>query len=254
MPVRKGIFLGLLLLCRLSADAQTPELLIQPQTQHIDVDSTAAVQVVVNGVRELHAFSVRIAYDPLVVRCAAVRDKGFLGSMTLFFSKIDTLAGEIRVDEALLGQGGVSGSGVLLEFDMQGARNGTSALHFTTADLRDTANALIPASVHDGEIQVGDATGVAMNRNTDVSVPQALVYPNPFNPRTVVSSQLPAASNVKLVIYDMLGRKVAVLVNEWRPAGHYSDTFDATGLSSGVYLLRVTLAGSSTVTRIMLLK
>ncbi len=39
-------------------------------------------------------------------------------------------------------------------------------------------------------------------------------YPNPFNPTTVVSSQLPAASNVRVVVYDLLGREVAVLVNE----------------------------------------
>jgi hypothetical protein len=68
-------------------------------------------------------------------------------------------------------------------------------------------------------------------------------YPNPFNPKTVVSSQLPVASNVKLVVYDMLGREVAVLVSERRAAGRYQDTFDASRLASGVYFYRMT-AGS----------
>jgi len=64
-------------------------------------------------------------------------------------------------------------------------------------------------------------------------------YPNPFNPRTVVSSQLPVASNVKLVVYDVLGRQVAVLVDEKRTAGRYQDTFDGSALASGVYFYRL---------------
>ena len=77
-------------------------------------------------------------------------------------------------------------------------------------------------------------------------------YPNPFNPRTVVSSQLPVASNVKLVIYDVLGREVAVLVNERRAAGSYQDNFDGSGLASGLYICRLT-AGSFVQSRAMLL-
>jgi hypothetical protein len=77
-------------------------------------------------------------------------------------------------------------------------------------------------------------------------------YPNPFNPKTVVSSQLPEASNVKLVVYNVLGQEVAVLVNEQRAAGRYQDTFDASGLSSGIYIYRLT-AGSYIQTRTMVL-
>ncbi len=77
-------------------------------------------------------------------------------------------------------------------------------------------------------------------------------YPNPFNPTTVVSFQLPVASNVKIVVYDILGREVKVLVNESKPAGTYSIRFDASALASGTYLYRLT-AGSYTETRRMIL-
>ena len=77
-------------------------------------------------------------------------------------------------------------------------------------------------------------------------------YPNPFNPTTVVSSQLPVASNVRLVIYDLLGREVSVLVNERRAAGSYEDVFDASELSSGVYIYRLT-AGQYVESRKMIL-
>ena len=77
-------------------------------------------------------------------------------------------------------------------------------------------------------------------------------YPNPFNPRTVVSSQLPVASHVKLVVYDVLGREVGLLVNEGRAAGSYQDSFDGSGLASGVYFYRLT-AGSFVQSRKMVL-
>jgi hypothetical protein len=72
-------------------------------------------------------------------------------------------------------------------------------------------------------------------------------YPNPFNPTTVVRYQLPAlpagrqvACNVELRIYDMLGREVALLVDEPQVPGSYEVRVDASGLSSGVYLYRLT--------------
>jgi hypothetical protein len=77
-------------------------------------------------------------------------------------------------------------------------------------------------------------------------------YPNPFNPKTVVSCQLPAASSVRLVVYDLLGREVAVLLDEERPPGAYSITFDASNFASGVYFYRLT-AGEYVAIRKMLL-
>jgi parallel beta-helix repeat protein len=77
-------------------------------------------------------------------------------------------------------------------------------------------------------------------------------YPNPFNPRTAVRSQLPVASWVRLVVYDLLGREVAVVVNERRAAGRYEDIFDASGLASGLYIYRL-VAGLFTASRVMVL-
>jgi phosphatidylserine/phosphatidylglycerophosphate/cardiolipin synthase-like enzyme len=77
-------------------------------------------------------------------------------------------------------------------------------------------------------------------------------HPNPFNPKTVVSCQWPVASRVRLVVYDMLGREVATLLDAERAAGRYEVTFDATGLSSGVYVYRLT-AGEYVMSHTMLL-
>ena len=75
-------------------------------------------------------------------------------------------------------------------------------------------------------------------------------YPNPFNPRTWIrysvptqsgrDGQVPGLSDVKITVYDMLGREVGVLVNERKPAGTYEVAFDGTGLASGMYVYRLT--------------
>ncbi|MBC8044257.1 MAG: T9SS type A sorting domain-containing protein [Rhizobacter sp.] len=77
-------------------------------------------------------------------------------------------------------------------------------------------------------------------------------YPNPFNPSTTIQFSLPAAAQVSLKIYDVLGRTVTTLVNERRPAGVHTATFNANRLSSGVYFYRLQ-AGTSMQTRKMLL-
>ena len=63
-------------------------------------------------------------------------------------------------------------------------------------------------------------------------------FPNPFNPATAISYQLPAKSLVTLKIYDLLGKEVAVLVDGIRSHGAYTVHWDATGLPSGTYLCR----------------
>ena len=94
-----------------------------------------------------------------------------------------------------------------------------------------------------GQREIADLPG-------DVTLHQN--YPNPFNPTTQISYEIPEASHVRLEVFDMSGRRVALLVDEGRPAGAHIVHFDADGLSSGVYVSRLQ-AGSHTVTRRMTL-
>jgi Secretion system C-terminal sorting domain len=65
-------------------------------------------------------------------------------------------------------------------------------------------------------------------------------YPNPFNPSTTITYSVPLTGEVALKVYDLLGREVSVLVNEWKAPGSYSVQFNANGLGSGVYMYRLT--------------
>ncbi|MCW8803918.1 MAG: T9SS type A sorting domain-containing protein, partial [Ignavibacteriaceae bacterium] len=73
-------------------------------------------------------------------------------------------------------------------------------------------------------------------------------YPNPFNPVTHIKYQVPSTSQVSIKIYDLIGREVAVIVDEVKEVGTYEIKFDARNLASGVYLYRM-IAGNFTSVR-----
>jgi hypothetical protein len=77
-------------------------------------------------------------------------------------------------------------------------------------------------------------------------------YPNPFNPNTIIGFNLPNKSFVELKVYDILGREVAIILNEEKNAGLNEVLFNASSLSSGVYLYRLR-AGNFIQTRKMIL-
>jgi hypothetical protein len=64
-------------------------------------------------------------------------------------------------------------------------------------------------------------------------------YPNPFNPSTVINYDIPQDSRVTLKVYDMLGQEVATLVDDFKTAGRYNITFNASHLSTGVYIYQL---------------
>jgi len=108
-------------------------------------------------------------------------------------------------------------------------------------------------------LQLPSLTGVAPTKGSGIPESYGLSqnYPNPFNPTTAISYQVSAASNVKLVVYDVLGREVAVLVNERKAPGRYEVSFDASGLGTGVYFCRMTsdgMQGRALVRKMLLLK
>ncbi len=94
------------------------------------------------------------------------------------------------------------------------------------------------------------------NKNSQVPMHYNLSqnYPNPFNPSTEIRFQIANSGLVTLKIYDVLGREVKTLVNEYKPAGIYNIKFDASNFPSGVYFYKLTSKNFSTVKKMILLK
>ncbi|MBL1212733.1 MAG: T9SS C-terminal target domain-containing protein [Ignavibacteriae bacterium] len=79
-------------------------------------------------------------------------------------------------------------------------------------------------------------------------------YPNPFNPTTTIKYQIPNAGNVSLKIYDVLGAELMTLVNTTQSEGRYEVKFDASQLSSGVYIYRIQANDYAASKKMILLK
>ncbi len=80
------------------------------------------------------------------------------------------------------------------------------------------------------------------------------VFPNPFNPTTMINFALPQAGKVTLTVFDITGREVATLVNGELPIGHHSFVFDGEGLASGIYFYELTTDGFSDTKKMVLVK
>lgn len=79
-------------------------------------------------------------------------------------------------------------------------------------------------------------------------------YPNPFNPSTTLSFAIPSEGNVSLIIYDVLGNKVAELENGFKSAGNYSYLFDASNLISGIYFYTISTNNFTATKKMLLMK
>ena len=130
--------------------------------------------------------------------------------------------------------------------------NGVNGADETSEDLDNTfaaGEAPTPNAPHPGATAIGDdqefiPTEYALYQN----------FPNPFNPRTVISWQFAVSSSVNLVVFDLTGQQVAVLINEIQPAGKHQVEFDASGLASGVYLYKLEAARFVEIRKMILMK
>jgi hypothetical protein len=119
--------------------------------------------------------------------------------------------------------------------------------YYDTLDCSYKAGVNLATAGTDGKI-IGDTRWTFKGMTTGVQpatnqVPGEFAlkqnYPNPFNPKTKIALSVPRVSDVKLEVFDVLGRRVATLVDETKQVGEYAIDFDASNLGSGVYICRL---------------
>ena len=178
--------------------------------------------------------------DPVIM--STTPDSGPYGEFTI--SSDGTSDNAIRVDDE---HSGVSYSG------------GDPGTVFAVGERLDFVRGVVWYTYSNFKLEPGsfDDIGMVINTaNEEDGLPASFAldqnYPNPFNPSTQISYSIATSGQVLLEVFDVLGRQVATLVNTNQSVGTHTVTFDATDLSSGLYVYRLT-SGSKLQTKKMLL-
>ncbi|RKY97224.1 MAG: hypothetical protein DRQ13_04930 [Ignavibacteriae bacterium] len=110
----------------------------------------------------------------------------------------------------------------------------------------------------------GDPVSVERENETEMIPKEILLYPaypNPFNPTTTIKFTIPSVDthdrmSVRLIVYDLLGKEVATLLNQEKPAGEYELEFNADkyNLSSGTYIIVLNTLGAFITRKVLLIK
>ncbi|MCZ7554853.1 MAG: T9SS type A sorting domain-containing protein [Bacteroidia bacterium] len=153
--------------------------------------------------------------------------------------------------------------------DIQGVSTGTADYEFM---VRKERSGIGTGREYTATYMVTDGAGNTATASAVVSVPLSLAkngadvsvvpgiieleqnYPNPFNPSTTINYVVPEAGRVTLAIFDMMGREIAMLVNEEQESGRYSVSFDASHLPSGNYISRLSMGDQSVIRTMTLSK
>ena len=108
----------------------------------------------------------------------------------------------------------------------------------------------------DGKFEYSEIITVETNRGVSLPTKFELEqnYPNPFNPSTRIEYSVPSSEFVSLKIYDILGNEVATLVNEQKSAGNYEVKFNASSLTTGMYIYKINAGSFTKVRKMMLVK
>ena len=213
------------------------------------------LHVSVAQTNDLKGYGFSLQYDPVKYEFVSASEldgnllKTGSGQETLFLSSNRT-PGQVDIGAVKIDGRGANGDGKLVELVFR--TSGTPL----SSDLQVLESVLVGLDgavdmLHHAEI--GDLQPLPDRFSLEQNMP------NPFNPSTAISYQLPEAGTVRLAIYNLIGQEVRVLVNERRNAGTFTATWDGTDalgrrVASGIYLYRIQAGSFSATKRMLLLK
>ncbi|HLT23494.1 MAG TPA: agmatine deiminase family protein [Ignavibacteria bacterium] len=201
--------------------------------------------------------------EPIFISHSAIRDNDNTSSPYPVKAYIDTKSGVAsarvfwRTDTTqAYNQLNMSVAGDTFTANIPAQPLGTVVYYYVSATSVSgkTINKPLPAPTGYIKFRVDNSTSITGNTGNVVSYELAQNYPNPFNPVTEIRFAIPGSEHVSLKVYDLSGKLIRTLVDDFRSAGSYRINFNADGLSSGVYFYKLTSGSFTQVKKMMLLK
>jgi hypothetical protein len=237
---RFSFLLLLIVLLYHRAYCSSAKISFEPGSQRIPVDSVAVFIVKIDSVHDLKGYEIILSMDEEVLELDDLVFENFFGALTFRFITKDRLGSRVTVTEVLAGGGGRTKDGSLFRLYLKGKNPSVSEIKIESADLRDSINNPIPASVGSASITVDGTSGVNNDKVTENYFTVYQNYPNPFNTQTIIPIRMEKGGNVTISIFTILGEELT----EYRrtipmPAGTHFHDMKMERLPSGVYMYRV---------------
>ncbi len=195
--------------------------------------------------------SINLSNDPLPVELASFSATTNRNNVSLAWStSSETNNQGFDVERSVAGSntwtkvGSVAGNGTTTETKSYSFSDRVSVGQFSYRLKQIDFNGNFEYHTLNGEVNVGVPSDFAMSQN----------YPNPFNPSTKIDYDIPVDGNVAIILYDMSGKEVTRLVNEFKSAGYYTLNFNASNLSSGMYFYRLSTSDFTATKKMVLVK
>ncbi len=247
--MKRLLLLSFIIITSTSA-GEKPLLSFSPEYIEVGINEKTTVEVWIDSIEALKGFSVQLSYNSEKVNISEVREGTMFISPVFFASFIDSVAGIVKVESAMLGDGRkVDGSGKLFSFDVYGKSEGIDTLTFVAVSFRDVDLVRLEVNMKYGVLTVGKPSNVDFQYIKNNTFRLFQNYPNPFNPFTNIYFYLPQTSIVSIMVFNTTGQRVRLPVHNtiYRP-GYHSVGFDATGLASGIYIFRLEARSSDEMT------
>ncbi|RPI12564.1 MAG: T9SS C-terminal target domain-containing protein [Ignavibacteriae bacterium] len=183
-----------------------------------------------------------------------LRLRGINSNRSAIGARVKVKAGSLSmIREVQGGSGGKGQNSLPVEFGLGSASIIDSVIIRWPSGLVQRFANVAPNTIYNA-IE-GQPLGIT-NNNTGIPESYALHqnYPNPFNPATIINYQLAKSNDVKLVVYDVMGKEIAVLVNQKQNAGTYEVEWDASNYPSGIYFYTIQAGDYKQTRKMVLLK
>jgi len=218
------------------------------RSRPVSSEELAATVHLGNDGQSVKGAAVELKYDPAILSLTGIDEGDLFGGDGQGFYGYRKSEGKLRIEAALLGSGlAVEQSGDLATVRFRILKAGDPQLSLSEAEVRNTANTARQVEVKAEAVEVPTTFDLSQN------------YPNPFNPTTVIKYQVPSPAAVEVAVYNVLGERVATLVNEMQAAGYYTIEWNGrdsrnTPVATGMYIYTMKAGDFSAVKKMMLVK